>query len=150
MWEAAPPTRVAEAALQPRQTTTSGAAGAQTTPSGAADAQPTPDEPMNQAKTSSSTIVGGEQVKRPGDPTVEGEIPMSEVRRPRGRPITRILPVPGTVEYTEGCPGWEKATTTTHRVAERAASASHVGGAIQTASHAAGRAASSSQVSGAT
>ena len=30
---------------------------------------------------------------------------MSDVKRPRGRPVTRILPMPGTVEYTEGCPG---------------------------------------------
>ena len=30
---------------------------------------------------------------------------MSEVKRPRGRPITRVLPMPATVVYTEGCPG---------------------------------------------
>ena len=30
---------------------------------------------------------------------------MSQIKRPRGRPITRVLPMPGTAEYTEGCPG---------------------------------------------
>ena len=78
-----------------------------TTPSGAAAAHPRPDEAMNQAATSSSAIVsrGGEHAKRPADPTVEGEIQLSETKRPRGRPVTHTLPMPSAVEYTEGCPG---------------------------------------------
>ena len=69
--------------------------------------QPTPNEPMSRATPSSSAIVssGGEHAKRPADPTVEEEIPMSEIKRPRGPPITRVLPLPGTMEYTEECPG---------------------------------------------
>ena len=87
---------------------------------------------------------GGEHTKRSADPTVEGKIPMSEV--------TRVLPMPGTVEYTEGCPGCrrdgyshnaqckrrtaDRAAIASHgrgenkrRAADSAASASHVGGA---------------------
>ena len=55
-----------------------------TTPSGAAAAQqPTQDEPMDHEAASSSVIVssGGENVKEPADPTLEEEIPMSEVKR---------------------------------------------------------------------
>ena len=54
---ASPPTRVAEAGHQTRDTT----------PSGVAAAHPRPDEAMNQAATSSSTIVssGGEHAKGP-------------------------------------------------------------------------------------
>ena len=69
---------------------------------------------MTEASCSSDAIMssGGNQAKRPADPTVEGEMPMVEVKRPRGRPVTRVLPMPGSVEYTEGCLG--KATVTTH------------------------------------
>ena len=69
--EAGPPTRV----HQTRQATRSRAAAAQTTPDG----------PMHQAASSSSAIVssGGEHAKRPADPTVEWEIPVSEIKRPR-------------------------------------------------------------------
>ena len=96
---------------------------------------------------------------------------MSDVKRPRGRPVTRIMPMPRTVEYTEGCPGCKgdgyyhnvKCKRRTAEIAASAASAantaraSHVGGAIQFANQAAGRAAnqaarralSSSQVGGA-
>ena len=28
-------------------------------------------------------------------------------KKARGRPVTRILPVPGSVDYTDGCPGCE-------------------------------------------
>ena len=109
----------------------------QATPSGKVDAQTTtPNVPMHQATSSSSAIVpsGGEHTKRSADPTVEGEIPMSEVKRPRGRPITRILPMPGTMEYTEGCPGCRgdghhHKAQCKRRAAERAVSASHVRGA---------------------
>ena len=68
---------------------------------------------MQQATSSSSAIVssGGEHTKRSADTTVEGEIPMSEIKRPRGRPITRVLPMPSTVEYTEGCPGCREIVT---------------------------------------
>ena len=82
------------------------------------------------------------------------DITMSEVKRPRGRPVTRILPMPGTTEYTEGCPGcrgdgFHHNVQCKRRTSEAAASASHVGGASQTASQAASRAANSSQVGGA-
>ena len=84
---------------------------------------------------------------------------MSEIKRPR--PITRVLPEPGTVEYTEGCTGcrtdcYYHNAQSKRRAPERAASASHVGGvasrvrgaiSIQT-THAAGGAASSSHVGG--
>ena len=87
---------------------------------------------------------------------------MSEVKRPRGRPITRVLPTPGTVEYTEGCPGCREDgyyhnAQCERRTADRAAIASHVGGAasraggavpIRTTRQAAGGAAISSQVGG--
>ena len=152
--EAGPPTRVQEAVPQTRQPT----------PSGAAAAQTPPDVPTNQAAASSSATVssGGEHAKRPADPTVEEEIPMSEILRPRGRPITRVLPMPGTAEHTEGCPGCRgdgycHNAHCRRRVAERAASASHAGGAasrvggaitFQTTSHAASGAASSSHVGG--
>ena len=77
---------------------------------------------------------------------------MSEVKRPRGRSTARVLPMPGTVENTEGCPGCrgdgyyhhaqckrrtaDRAAVASHgrggnkrRAADSAASASHVGGA---------------------
>ena len=31
-------------------------------------------------------------------------------KKARGRPVTRILPIPGSVEYTDGCPGCEGKT----------------------------------------
>ena len=73
--EAGSPTNVEEAAPQTTQITPSGAAAAQTT---------TPNGPTHQATSSSSAIVssGGEHVKRSADPIVEGEIPMSEIKRP--------------------------------------------------------------------
>ena len=117
--QAAPSTGVQDAEPHPRPPTPSGAVDAQTTPAGAPDAQPTPDEPMSQATTSSSAIEssGGWQIKRPADPTVEGKIPTISEVKPRGRPITRILPIPGTEEYTGGCPGCiDKATITMHTV----------------------------------
>ena len=126
-----------------------------------ATAPSNPDEPMNQA-TSSSAIVssGGEKKKRPVDPTIEGEIPMSDVKRPRGRPITRILLIPGTVDR-EGCTsgkgdGYYHNVHSKRRAAERAATASRVGGAApqvggasQTTIQASSGAASSFQVGGA-
>ena len=78
--EVGQPTRVEEAVPQTRQPTPSGAAAAQTTPD-----VPTP---SSSAFVSSS---GGH---------AEGDIPMSEIKRPRGRPITRVLPMPDTVAYT--------------------------------------------------
>ena len=164
--EAGSPTNVEKNAPQTTQVTPSGAAAAQTT---------TPNVPTHQATSSSSAIVssGGEHVKCSADHTVEGEIPMSQIKRPRGRPITRVLPMPGTAEYTEGCPGCrrfgyhhnvqckrrtaDRAAIASHeggeskrRAADRAAGASHVGGAIsiQTTSQAAGGAAISSRVGG--
>ena len=59
-------------------------------------------------------------VSAPNDlliPPSRGDIPMSEIKRPRGRPITRVLPMPGTVEYTEGCPGCTEMVTITTRSA---------------------------------
>ena len=108
--EAGPPTRVEEAVPQTRQPTLSGAATAQTPP----------DVPTHQAAASSSATVssGGEHAKRPADPTVEGEIPMSEILRPRGRPITRVLPMPGTAEHTEGAQDAEEMVTVTTHTAD--------------------------------
>ena len=119
-----------------------------TTPTGAAAAHPTQDEAMDQETTSSSAIMssGGEHAKRLADPT-EGEIPMSEVKRPRENPVRRILRCPVLWSFLEGCPR-EMDTTTTHSVhvelrteqrahltwevpLKRAASPSRVSGAIQ-------------------
>ena len=86
--EARSPTNVEEAVPQTTQAATpSGAAAEQTA---------TPNVPIQQATSSSSAIVssGGEQTKRSADPTVEGEIPMSEVKRPRGRPTRAFRQCP--------------------------------------------------------
>ena len=135
------------------------------TPSRAgAELTATPNVPMQQTTSSSSAIVssGGEHSKRSADPTVEGAIPMSEVKRPRGRPITRVF-VNALYSGVHGrMPRMQvrwlpSQRTVQHRAADSAASASHVGGAasrvgsaisIQTTSQAACGTAISSQVGG--
>ena len=59
---------------------------------------------MAQAGDSSNAIVssGGGHDKRASRPS---KVPMAEIKRPRGRQITNILPVVGSVECTVGCPG---------------------------------------------
>ena len=60
------------------------------------------DKPRNQATRSKAIgSNGGDHDKRLADSTVEGEIPMSVIKRPRGCSNT----MSGTVEYTERCPG---------------------------------------------
>ena len=62
--------------------------------------------PINQA-TSSSAIGsgGGDDAEKPADSTVEEEITMSEIKRPKTGPNTHVLSVSSTVEYTEGMSG---------------------------------------------
>ena len=90
------PTRFEEAVLQTNETILSGAA----------DTHTTPDKPINQA-TSSSAIgsSGGDDAEKPADSTVEEEIPLSEIKRPKTGPNTHVLSVSSTVEYTEGMSG---------------------------------------------
>ena len=118
----------------------------------AAAARTTPDGPTHQAASSSSAIVSsrGAFAKRLADPTVEGEIPMSEIKRPGN---ARYSGVHGRMP--RGRDGCYHNAQYKRRAAGRAASASHVGGPasrvggaipIQTSSHAAGSAASSSAV----
>ena len=103
--EAMHPTRIEEAVHQISETTLS-RTGTRTTPNTS----------RNQA-TSSSAIgsSGGEHANKLAEPTVEGDNPMSEIKRPKRGATTHILSMSGTVEHTdrmsgamectEGCPG---------------------------------------------
>ena len=127
--EAVLPTRIEEAVPQTSETTLS-RTGRRTTP----------DKPTDQA-TSSSAIgsSGGEHADKLAEPTVEERIRClkSEIKRSKRGPTTHIRSMSGTVEYTEtmsstveyteGCPGRKEDCKC--RAAERADSASHVGGA---------------------